>query len=190
MSQCNYKIEKIFPFIILFFLCIFYLLVSIIANRMQVRIYGENTFFKFLNVANNIVSISIPLLAFIFFVITIKIMAVLLSIEPIDKINYITVVSYGFIPLTIFMAVYFFNLSKYETFFGGMDKIKDFKMMFGLTLYDFQLAGYFFWALIYLIMLFYLILEVKISAIKSLALVFVPTLVLVLFRFSFNLLMN
>lgn len=184
------KVEKYFWLIVLLSTSIFYLNVSLLANDFQRQISDSNSFLEFLYSANNFVAFCIPLIAYIFFAITTKIMLFVVDLNMEhnyeENIEINEMLGYSFIPLLIFMLFYFSNLAFHNS---DIDSIKDLEQMsfiFNLTFSDFKILSYISWGLIYIVLLIQLVLNEKIDILKSALIVFLPSLILYGFKLLFG----
>lgn len=184
------KIEKYFWLIIVMATSFFYLNVSILANDFQRQISVSNNFLEFLYSANNFVAFCIPLIAYIFFALTTKIMLFIVDMNMEnnyeEKININELLGYSFIPLLIFMIFYFFNLAFLDSNINSIDDLDKMSFVFNLTFNDFKILSYISWFLIYLVLMVQLVLNEKIGILKSILIVFLPSLILYGFKILFG----
>lgn len=184
------KIEKYFWLFVVLSTSIFYLNVSILANDFQRQISDSNSFLEFLYSANNFVAFCIPLIAYIFFAITTKIMLFLVDLNMEhnyeEKVKINEMLGYSFIPLLIFMIFYFFNLAFLDSNINSIDDLDKMSFVFNLTFSDFKILSYISWFLIYLVLMVQLVLNEKIEILKSILIVFLPSLILYGFKILFG----
>lgn len=188
MSVLINKLEEYFWVIVVLGISLSYLEVSILANNLQRQISIPNNFVEFLYSANNFVAFCIPIIAFTFFAISTRIMLSLTDIDKKEKHQRInTILGYSFTPLLIFMIFYFFNFAFFiENGINTISDIENATFLFGLTFYDLRIISYLSWGSIYIILLFQLVYYEKICFIKSGLIVFLPSLILYLFKIGLS----
>lgn len=168
----------------------FYLNVSILANDFQRQISNSNNFLEFLYSANNFVAFCIPIIAYIFFALTTKIMLFIVDINMKynyeEKVNVNELLGYSFIPLLIFMIFYFFNLAIVDNNIESIEDLNKMNFVFNLTFNDFKILSYICWFLIYVILTLQLVLNEKMEILKSILIAFLPSLILYGFKVLFG----
>lgn len=157
---------------------------------MQRHISETNNLFEFLYLSNNIVAFCIPIVASVFFLISVNLMIFIVDIDTKKKQDYkIDVkdkIGYSFIPLLIFLLFYCVNLYVFSKNINNYSNIQDMKFVFGLTFQDFKLASYVSWIMIYVILFILFYVDEEISIIKSALIVVLPSFVLYIFKLLFS----
>lgn len=189
LAQIN-KIKKYCWLIIVLATSFFYLNVSILANDLQSQISDSNNFLEFLYSANNFVAFCIPLIAYIFFALTTKIMLFVVDINLEynyeENVDINKLLGYSFIPILIFMIFYFFILALHDINISSIEDLEQMSFIFYLTFNDFKILSYLSWFLIYIVLLVQLVLKEKIDILKSILIVFLPSLILYGFKILFG----
>ena len=188
MSQFGNKFDKLIPHIIIILISTLFLLVSIEANELQKQISGSSGFLNFLYSTNNFVAFLIPILVFTFFIITTKFMFLILDIEPGENsIHHL--ISYSFVPLLIFMLFYLTNLIFFqkERTIESIEDVQKIEFIFNLKFEDFKIISLMGWSLVYILLIVQLIQKMKVSIGNSILIVLLPSIIVLLLKYIFEL---
>lgn len=180
-----HKMDKYFWLFVVLLSSFFYLIVSMQANELQSQISSTSAFLKFLYATNNIVAFCIPIIVFVFFLSTIRIMLQLFeSKQKVDfkEIDIRELVAYSLIPHLIFMIFYAFILVFFDIEISGIENLESAKLAFGIDFFFIRKLSYLSWILVYVILFFLLFLRLRLSFVNSLTIVIVPSLIVYLFR--------
>lgn len=182
------KIEKTIdftlPLLILLLMSSLSLIITIQANDLQSSI---SSYLSFVFTLNNLTSIILPFMLFAFFFISIK-TTISIFDDSIETLRLYKIICYSFVPLLIHIAFSTINFLSFlkGVSFTSIEELYEIEYYFGLTLKDIQNISLIAWACVAICMIVLLKILGKKSIINSSIYVFLPIIIVLLFKLFFG----
>lgn len=175
--------KKILPTLIIFTLCLQYLLLSINANELARELVGNNNILKLFELSNNLTFFLFPIIILFFIVGSTKYMLEIFDEERISISEIYTIVGYALIFPLIGMFFYTtcFFLRNYQV--SSIEDLKNLHFLFGLTTNDFNFINRLFWLLAYFFIFYNLCFNKNIVWWKVVLSLMIPILIVLVVGF-------
>ena len=171
------------PLIILLTLSILFYWISERSHALQSSQLENMELFRLFRGISNIIALFVPLIMFVFYMLTSALMFTLLD-EKIDARNMAQVISLSFIPVILNCLIYLIVL--YDIEIGGtLQEMLSQKSFIGFSIADMEQVSYIFWIGFYLFFAVLIRHEFNLSIGKSMAITCVPTLLVMAVRYIF-----
>ena len=187
MFQFIYKFDKILPYLVVLATSVLFVLISFQANELQYQISKQtNGIIMFIYSTNNIIAFLLPIMFYVFVVLTTRMMLYIFDYESIViKTDLNKFVAYSFTPVFLTISFYAINIVRFSdiVIVNSMDDIKRIRFYFNLTFQDFERINTVGWIGFYTVLVLVLTNKLKINIIKSAIIVITPSLIVLLSKF-------
>jgi hypothetical protein len=175
--------KKYLPLIILLILSILFYWISARSYALHSSQLESMELFRLFRGISNIIALFVPLIMFIFYMLTSALMFALLD-EKFDTRKMALAISLSFLPVILNCLIYLIVL--YDIKIGGtLQEMLYHRSSIGLSLADMEQVSYIFWGGFYGIFVLLVCHKFNIPIGKSVAITCIPTLLVVLGRFIF-----
>ena len=173
------------PLMVLLTLSLLFYWISSRSYALQASELESMELFRLFRGISNVIALFVPLVLFVFYILTSGLMFTLLD-EKFDSKKMGRAISLSFLPVIINCLVYIILL--YDIDKGGtLQEMLYQPSIIGLNLADMEGVSYIFWGGFYLFLTLLIRQEFGISMVKAAAIAFVPTLLVVGGRWFFDL---
>ena len=187
MFQFIYKFDKILPYLVVLATSVLFVLISFQANELQYQISKQtNGIIMFIYSTNNIIAFLLPIMFYVFVVLTTRMMLYIFDYESIViKTDLNKFVAYSFTPVFLTISFYAINIVRFSdiVIVNSMDDIKRIRFYFNLTFQDFERINTVGWIGFYTVLVLVLTNKLKINIIKSAIIVITPSLIVLHSKF-------
>ena len=187
MFQFIYKFDKILPYLVVLATSVLFVLISFQANELQYQISKQtNGIIMFIYSTNNIIAFLLPIMFYVFVVLTTRMMLYIFDYESIViKTDLNKFVAYSFTPVFLTISFYAINIIRFSdiVIVNSMDDIKRIRFYFNLTFQDFERINTVGWIGFYTVLVLVLTNKLKINIIKSAIIVITPSLIVLHSKF-------
>lgn len=180
MKKNLHIIDTILPAFVFVGMSLLLLVLSMQSNAIQQQI---SALINFIFTLNNITSVILPFLLFVFFFLTIKISLSIFNLSIENRVLY-EVIGYSFIPMLFYDFLFAINFVIFTNHISVTTQEEFFKIkyMFGLTILDFQRISLIVWLITLIVMIILLKKKTGFSYIISSISVLLPIVLVFLFK--------
>ena len=176
--------KKYLPLIILVTLSILFYGISARSYALQSSHLENMELFRLFRGISNIIVLFVPLMMFVFYMLTSSLMFTLLD-EKFHAQKMAQVISLSFLPVILNCLIYLIVLFSI-TNSGSLQKMLNQTSRIGLSIADMEEVSYLFWFGFYLFFALLIKHEFRVSIGRAVAVAFIPTLMVMTVRFVIN----
>ena len=175
--------KKYLPLIILLTLSILFYWISTRFYALQSSQLESMELFRLFRGISNVIALLIPLIMFVFYMLTSTLMFILVN-EKFDARKMVHAISLSFLPVILNCLIYLIVLYDIKTG-GTLQEMLYQSSSIGLSIADMEQVSFIFWGGFYVFFVLLIRHELKIPIGKSVAITFIPTLMVITVRYLF-----